>query len=156
MRPANDRVRARAHGLERFAPRAAVAEKTPAGALLFDIDSASALVGAIVPFHEIIVSLDQGARHCELGSAAGAQQRTRKHEIEALCDEVRPDRARLAFALLVQRKIGAAGMLCCARPRGLAVANEVDHRQCVAHFVALSAARCAPHRQSRISGMSSP
>ena len=66
------------------------------------------------------------------------------------------DFARLAFDLLVQRMVDTAGMPCCQRPRGIAMAHAVDRRQCLAHFVALSAARCARQRQSRISGISSP
>lgn len=63
---ADDTVRTRAHGIERLAAGAAVAEKTLAGALHFDIDSAFTLVGAVVPFHQIVVSLD----HCGITSLA--------------------------------------------------------------------------------------
>ena len=64
-----------------------------------------------MPLHQSIVCLDQGARHRELGGAAGAPARTGENAIEAQCAEARPELTRLAFPLHVQRKIGAAGML---------------------------------------------
>ena len=110
---ANDTVRTRTHGFQRLAAGAAVEEKAPAGALHFDINSAPTLIGAVIPFHQIIVSLNPRMRHRKLGSAAGAQQRARENAIDAQCSEARPDLARLAFALLDQWKVSPAGMLCC-------------------------------------------
>ena len=118
---ADDTVRTRAHGVERLTAGAAVAEKTPAGALLFDIDGASTLVGAVIPFHQIVVRLHPRARQRNLGSAAGALQRTREDAIEAQCGEARPDIACLVFAPLAKRNVRAAGVLSAYRPCGLAV-----------------------------------
>lgn len=80
---ADDTVRTRAYGIECLTAGAAVAEKTPARTPHFDIDSAPTLVGAVIPFHQIIVSLYPRVRHRKLGSAAGALQRARENVIDA-------------------------------------------------------------------------
>ena len=79
----DDTVRARAHGVERLAARAAVAGEAPTGALNLDLGSSSAFLGAVDPLHQIIVGLDASMRHRKLGRAAGALQGTRENAIDA-------------------------------------------------------------------------
>src|SRR4029078_10311065 len=89
---------------------------------------------AVIPFHQIVVQLYGGVWHRKLGGPAGAPQRTREYPGHAQSSEVRSQLARLAFALLDQGEISAAGMLSCQRPRRVAVAREINQRQGRAHF----------------------
>jgi hypothetical protein len=62
-----------------------------------DLDSRRALVGAVVPFHELIVRLDASLRHRQLDCAAGALQRALENAIDAQRGKARSERRRLAF-----------------------------------------------------------
>ena len=125
-RPLDHPVRARADLLRGLAAGHAVLPQQPARPLLPDVDGAAALIGAVVPFQQVVGQLDLVAIAGELAGIQGADQRAGQHQGEFPAGQVAAERPCALPALLGQRQIGAAGVLAGQAPLGLAVTEQPD------------------------------
>jgi hypothetical protein len=110
----------------RFALGHAVAPERPARPLLPDVDRRPALVGPVVPLHQLVALHCSVAETGEPAGLRGAPERAREDEREVAVPERRANRLGLATALLGEGDVGAPRVLAGARPLGLAVPDDDD------------------------------
>ena len=130
--PGDDAVGAGAGFVRRFAARAPVAEKLPAGPLAQDLGGADTLVFAVIPFDEVRLGLGFDLRPWtkpgERAGARGTLERACQHPDEAEPAQPLAEPPRLLLAGRGQRQVGEASVLARQAPFGLAMAGERDDR----------------------------
>ena len=104
----------------------AVSPQRPTGALAADLERRTALVGAVVPLHQLVALYRHVGEAGQAASLRGALQRARKDEGEAPRPERDPDSFRVLPASFGQWDVGSTGVLTGAAPLGLAVSDEND------------------------------
>ncbi len=110
----------------RFTSRATIAEDTPVGVLLADVDGAPTFVIAIVPFGEVGFDFNALTQANQRTRPLGPPTWTAEHMNEFGAAQSLSKLSRLLFAVFRQRDIGAARVLMGERPGGLPVPNEIE------------------------------
>ena len=136
----------------RFAAWASVSKDIPVWPCLANIHRALSLVVAVVPLREIRFDFCNVTQPGQLACSPCTLQRTGEHPAEPHSAEPFRELAGVLFALFSQRYVGSTGMLAGERPSGFAVSHQIKAREQTRHVRHVF----APHRQLRISGMSSP
>ena len=136
----------------RVAAWTSVSKDIPFWPCLANIRRAQSLVLAVVPLGEVRFDFRKVTQPGQLACSPCTLQGTseyaaERHSAEPLCQI-----AGVLFALFNQRDIGSTGMLAGERPSGFAVSHQKKVREKIRHARHVF----APHRQFRISGMSSP
>ena len=136
----------------RFAAWASVSKDIPVWPCLANIHRALSLVVAVVPLRKIRFDFRNVTQPGQIACSPCTLQRTGEHAAELHSAEPFRQLAGVLFALFSQRNVGPAGMLARERPSGFAVSHQIKAREQTRHVRHVF----APHRQFRISGMSSP
>jgi len=136
----------------RSAAWVSVSKDIPVWPCLANIHRALCLVVAVVPLREIWFHFRNVTQPGQLACSPCTLQRTGEHPAEPHSAEPFRQLAGVLFALFSQRNVGPTGMLARQGPGGFAVAHQIKAREQTRHVRHVF----APHRQFRISGMSSP
>src|SRR5262249_44133707 len=129
----DDAIRAGADLGQRFATRAAIAEKLPVGPGLADIGRLLAFIVSVIPLDEIRIHLSLRAKAGQLASSPGGLQRTGQHLGKSQPLEPPAEAAGVAFAAFGERNVGQTGVLARNGPFRFAVAGQVDSGERLGH-----------------------
>ena len=136
----------------RFAAWTSVSKDIPVWPSLANIHRAQSLILAVVPLREVRFNFRKVTKPGQLARSPCTLQGTSEHAAELYSAEPFCQLAGILFALFNQRNVGSTGMLARERPSGFAVSHQKKAREQTRRARHVF----APHRQFRISGMSSP
>ena len=120
-----------------FTVRTPIAPHIPARSLLVNVHGAPAFVIAVVPFHQIRLTVPLGPKSRQFTRLSRPQQWAGQDSRELHRPQARRQCARLVFPVRRQCDVGESGMLARDRPSGLPVSNQVKlqrgaHGSCIA------------------------
>ncbi len=147
QRPLDDPLDALTDFFDGLAAGHPIPPQEPARPLLLDVDGAATLIGAVVPFHEVVGEHSTVFVAGEPAGLDSADQRAREHHGKRPSLEAPSYRPRPSFPGFVEGDVRAAGVAVSLAPLRLAVAEKPD-LLVIAHRLASRRLR-EPDRSSR-------